>query len=308
METQPQIIARIREDMPNIARSWREERRETGGDESSERMVEMMEELTGIFAGFLESPRGVESFSRGGEIRSLVARIADGQHDLGRDAVGVIEDFSVLRRCVWNSVEEGVDFAGMPGEEVAGFFVKLIQASDWVTEHGLEAFEATAQREMEQALGRAAATDLVTGLPDRDQLNRLLLPAAVREHESFAVVVFDVVNFTEIVAEGKLGRAREILSRLAEAIEEEAPENAVCARFGDDEVCAILPGKTAEDAYQLAERVSSRMREAPDGFDLDAGVAEYPAHGSDAGGLMSETLKALKMAKRVGGGGIVVAH
>jgi diguanylate cyclase (GGDEF)-like protein len=294
--------------MPNIARSWREERRETGGDESSERMVEMMEQLTGIFAGFLESPRGVESFSRGGEIRSLVARIADGQHDLGRDAVGVIEDFSVLRRCVWNSVEEGVDFAGMPGEEVAGFFVKLIQASDWVTEHGLEAFEATAQREMEQALGRAAATDLVTGLPDRDQLNRLLLPAAVREHESFAVVVFDVVNFTEIVAEGKLGRAREILSRLAEAIEENAPENAVCARFGDDEVCAILPGKTAEDAYQLAERVSSRLREAPDGFDLDAGVAEYPAHGLDAGSLMSETLKALKMAKRVGGGGIVVAH
>jgi diguanylate cyclase (GGDEF)-like protein len=308
METQPQIIARIREDMPNIARSWREERRETGGDESSERMVEMMEQLTGIFANFLESPRGVEGFSRGGEIRSLVARIADGQHDLGRDAVGVIEDFSVLRRCVWNSVEEGVDFAGMPGEEVAGFFVKLIQASDWVTEHGLEAFEATAQREMEQALGRAAATDLVTGLPDRDQLNRLLLPAAVREHESFSVVVFDVVNFTEIVAEGKLGRAREILSRLAEAIKEEAPENAVCARFGDDEVCAILPGRTAEDAYQLAERVSSRLREGPDGFDLDAGVSEYPAHGSDAGSLMSETLKALKMAKRVGGGGIVVAH
>jgi diguanylate cyclase (GGDEF)-like protein len=308
METQPQIIARIREDMPNIARSWREERRETGGDESSERMVELMQQLTGIFAGFLESPQGVEGFSRGGEIRSLVARIADGQHDLGRDAVGVIEDFSVLRRCVWNSVEEGVDFAGMPGEEVAGFFVKLIQASDWVTEHGLEAFEATAQREMEQALGRAAATDLVTGLPDRDQLNRLLLPAAVREHDSFAVVVFDVVNFTEIVAEGKLGRAREILSRLAETIKEEAPDNAVCARFGDDEVCAILPDRTAEDAYQLAERVSSALREAPDGFDLDAGVADYPAHGPDAGSLMSETLKALKMAKRVGGGGIVVAH
>lgn len=308
METQPQIIARIREDMPNISRSWREERRETGGDESSERMVAMMEELTGVFAGFLESPRGVESFSRGGEVRSLVARIAAGQHDLGRDAVGVIEDFSALRRCVWNSVEQGVDFAGLAGVEVAAFFVKLIQASDWVTEHGLEAFETTAQREMEQALGQAAATDLVTGLPDRDQLNRLLLPAAVREHETFSLVVFDVVNFTQIVAEGKLGRAREILGRLAEAIRGGAPGNAVCARFGDDEVCAILPGSTAEDAYQLAELVSSRLREGPDGFDVDVGVAEYPAHGADAGQLMSEILKALKMAKRVGGGGIVVAH
>jgi diguanylate cyclase (GGDEF)-like protein len=308
METQPQIIARIRQDLPNILASWREERRETGGDESSERMVGLMEGLIGVFASFLESPRGVESFNRGGEIRSLVARIAAAQHDLGRDAVGVIEDFSVLRRCVWNSVEQGVDFAGMPGEDVAAFFVKLIQASDWVTEHGLEAFEATARQEMERALGRAAATDLVTGLPDRDQLNRLLLPAAVREHEAFSVVVFDVVNFTETVAEGKLGRAREVLGRLAEAIREAAPEDAVCARFGDDEVCAILPGSTAEDAYQLAELVSSRLREGPDGFDLDAGVAEYPNHGADAGHLMAETLKALKMAKRVGGGGIVVAH
>jgi GGDEF domain-containing protein len=50
------------------------------------------------------------------------------------------------------------------------------------------------------------------------------------------------------------------------------------------------------------------LREGPDGFDLDAGVAEYPTHGADAGHLMAETLKALKMAKRVGGGGIVVAH
>ena len=308
METQPQIIARIREDMPNILRSWREERRETGGEESSERMVALMDELTGVFAGFLESPQGVESFSRGGEIRSLVARIAAAQHDLGRDAVGVIEDFSVLRRCVWSSVEGGVDFAGMSGGDVAAFFVKLIQASDWVTEHGLEAFEATARREMERALGRAAATDLVTGLPDRDQFTRLLLPAAVRDHEVFSVLVFDVVNFTETVAEGNLGRARELLSRLAEAIREAAPEDAVCARFGDDEVCAILPGRAAEDAYQLAERVSSGLREGPDGFDLDAGVAEYPANGADAGHLMAETVKALKMAKRVGGGGIVVAR
>jgi diguanylate cyclase (GGDEF)-like protein len=308
METQPQIVARIRQDMPNIARSWGEERREGGGDETSARLVGMMEELTGVFAGFLESPSGITGFSRGGEIRSLVARIADAQHDLGRDAVGVIEDFSVLRRCVWNSVEEGVEFAGIRGEDVAAFFVKLIGASDWVTEHGLEAFEETARREMEQALGRAAATDLVTGLPDRDQLSRLLLPAAVREHDSFSVVVFDVVNFTEVVAEGKLGRAREVLGRLAQTIETSAPEDAVCARFGDDEVCAILPGRTAEDAYQLAEKVSELVRGAPDGFDLDAGVAEYPVHGADAGSLMAETLKALRMAKRVGGGGIVVAH
>jgi hypothetical protein len=41
---------------------------------------------------------------------------------------------------------------------------------------------------------------------------------------------------------------------------------------------------------------------------VDVGVAEYPAHGTGLGQLMGETLKALKMAKRVGGSGIVVAR
>lgn len=308
MDTPPQIVDRIRQDLPGIAKSWREERREFGEDAPSASMVARMEELTSVFAGFLESPAGVEDFSLGGEVRALVARIADDQHALGRDAVGVIEDFSVLRRCLWRSVEGGVDLSQASGSEVAGFFVKLLQASDWVTEKGLEAFEETAMREMERALVRAEATDLVTGLPEREQFNRLLLPAAVRDHERFALLVFDVVDFTETVAEGKLGRARAVLRRLAETIEEVAPETAVCARFGDDEVCAILPDSNSEDAFRVAERVSARLAEDPDRFEVDAGVAEYPAHGTDPSELMAEMLKALGLAKRVGGGGIVVAR
>ena len=287
---------------------WKEARGEIGASEPSGRMVARMEELTSIFAGFLESSEGVEGFNRGGEIRTLVARIADDQHALGRDAVGVIEDYSVLRRCVWRSVEGGVDLSGASGSEVARFFVKLLQASDWVTEQGLQAFEETAMREMERALVRAEATDLVTGLPDREQFNRLLLPAAVRDHERFAVLAFDVVDFTETVAEGNLGRARDVLRRLAETVADAAPETAVCARFGDDEVCAILPGGNSEDAYRVAELVSARLAEDPDGFEVDAGLAEYPANGASASELMTETLKALGLAKRVGGGGIVVAR
>ena len=308
METPPQIITRIRQDLPNILTSWKEERKGFEEDEASRRLEAGMEELISVFAGFLESPRGVESFSLGGEIRSLVARIADDQRELGRDAVGVIEDFSVLRRCLWRSVEKGVDLSEASGIEVGRFFVKLMQASDWVTEQGLEAFEATALREMEQALGRAEATDLVTGLPDRDQFNRLLLPAAIRDLDKFSVLAFDVVDFTETVAEGNLGRARGILRLLAETVADVAPETATCARFGDDEVCAILPDSSGEDAYGVAERVSERLAQSSDGFEVDAGVAEYPAHGSNASELMAETLKALTMAKRVGGGGIVVAR
>ena len=187
-------------------------------------MLAGMEELVSVFVGFLRSTETVETFSRGGATRALVDRIAEHQHDLGRDAVGVIEDFSVLRRCIWRSVEAGVDLGGLHGREVSGFFAKLMQASDWLTETGLEAFDAIVRREMEQALGRAAATDLVTGLPDRDQLNRLLLPRAIDSHERFSVAVFDVADFTETVAAGKVKRARKVLRTLAEAVQKSSPQ------------------------------------------------------------------------------------
>src|SRR5215211_117306 len=273
MENASRIPDRIEEDASGIVACW--EARRGGEDEDGvyEHTLAGMEELISVFVAFLRSTQTVETFSRGGATRALVHRIAEYQHDLGRDAVGVIEDFSVLRRCIWRSVEAGVDLAGLHGGEVSGFFAKLMQASDWLTETGLEAFDSIVRSEMEQALGRAAATDLVTGLPDRDQLNRLLLPRAIDAHEQFSVAVFDVADFTETVAAGKVKRARKTLRTLAEAVRE---------------------------LERLAENGAD--------FEVDVGIAEYPAHGKVAGELMAETLKALNMAKRVGGSGIVIAR
>jgi diguanylate cyclase (GGDEF)-like protein len=307
MENASSIPDRIEEDAAGIVACW--EARRGGEDEDGVfgRTLAGMEELVSVFVGFLRSTETVETFSRGGATRALVHRIAEYQHDLGRDAVGVIEDFSVLRRCIWRSVEAGVDLAGLHGEEVSGFFAKLMQASDWLTETGLEAFDSIVRSEMEQALGRAAATDLVTGLPDRDQLNRLLLPRAIDAHEHFSVAVFDVAHFTETVAAGKVKRARKVLRTLADAVRESSPEGSIFARFGDDEVCVILPGESSEGGYRVAERVLERLARSTADFEVDVGVAEYPAHGEDTGLLMGETLRALKMAKRVGGSGIVIA-
>ena len=309
MENASSIPDRIRQDLPKIVASWREDRRGDAEDGAYARLTTNMEQLVSVFVDFLHSPESVETFSRGGAIRGLVGEIAEDQHELGRDGVGVIEDFATLRRCIWRSVEKGVDLPALGGGEVSAFFLKLMRASDWVTEAGLEAFDAIVRREMEQALGRAAATDLVTGLPDRDQFNRLLLPEAVASHDRFSVAIFDVAHFTETVAAGEVRRARRVLRRLADVVQEAAPEEAVYARFGDDEISAILPGRGGEEAYRVAESVLERLaEEQEDVFEVDVGVAEYPAHGANAEELMGETLKALKMAKRVGGSGIVVAR
>src|ERR671916_2979143 len=223
MDGTPRISERIREDMPTIVASWRERRRGDAEDGAYSRLVTGMEGLISIFLDFLRSPESVETFSRGGAIRALVHEIAESQHELGRDAVGVIEDFAVLRRCIWRSVEKGVDLSGLDGGDVARFFLKLMQASDWVTEAGLEAFAAIVSREMEQALGRAEATDLVTGLPDRDQFNRLLLPRAAATLDRFSVAVFDVAHFTETVAAGEGGHARGGVGRVPHVGQEGAP-------------------------------------------------------------------------------------
>jgi GGDEF domain-containing protein len=63
-----------------------------------------------------------------------------------------------------------------------------------------------------------------------------------------------------------------------------------------------------EAAYRVAEAVLERLAGGDDGFEVDVGLAEFPEHGADPGELVGEALKALKMAKRVGGSGIVVAR
>ena len=308
VESSSRIPEEIRNKTSEILALWRENRVEEPEPEAASRLTERMERMVAVFADFLQSPDSVETFTQGGKIRSLVREISSCQHELDRDAVGIIEDFAVLRRAVWRSVEGSVDLHTLDGAEVARFFTKMLQASDWVTEAGLEAFEATVREEMQEAVGQAAATDLLTGLPDRERFNRLLLPQAIESHEKFSLVVFDIADFSDTVAEGEIDQARNALRSLAEAVADSVHEEAVCARFGDDEVCALLPGLGGEEAYQVSESVLERLVAEELDFEVDVGVAEYPSHGADADKLVRASLEALSIAKRVGGSGIVVAR
>jgi hypothetical protein len=124
MERASRIPDWIDEDVVGIVSCW--QTRRGGEDEDHDRMLAGMEELVSVFVGFLRSSETVATYSRGGATRALVERIAGCQHELGRDAVGVIEDFVVLRRCIWRSVESGVDLAELHGAEISGFFAKLM--------------------------------------------------------------------------------------------------------------------------------------------------------------------------------------
>ena len=124
MESTSHIPDRIGQDLPKIIASWREVRRGDIEDGAYSRLTTAMEQLVSVFIEFLRSPDSVETFSQGGAVHGLVAEIAEAQHELGRDGVGVIEDFAVLRRCIWRTVEKGVDLPALGGGEVAAFFLK----------------------------------------------------------------------------------------------------------------------------------------------------------------------------------------
>jgi hypothetical protein len=64
----------------------------------------------------------------------------------------------------------------------------------------------------------------------------------------------------------------------------------------------------AEDADRLAEQVLNRLTEGPEDLRSDAGITGYLEHRSDAGKLVTAECKALNIARRLGGSGIVVAH
>lgn len=302
------IAEEIKAGLPDVLSRWRDARKGAVHEESYSELVDGMERLLEVFTEFLRSPSPIEEFSREGATRALVQELCGYQREVGRDAVGVVEDYSALRQCVWGFVEERVNLSEFDGGEVSRFFVKLMQASDWASEAGLQAFDDIVHRDMESALGQAAATDLLTGLPDRELFNRRLLPRTLSEHDRVALVIFDLANFSDTVATEGVARGREALLRLAGAVEEVVPEEAVFARFGDDEICTVLPGISAEGAYDLAEEVLRRLTEGPEDLPADAGVAGYPEHGGDAGELLNAAFRALNTAKRVGGSGIVVAR
>ncbi len=306
MRDVPGIAEEIRAGVPDILGMWQKVRGNAADEDTF--LAEGVGRLLVIFTEFLQSPSSLEGFSRQGATRALVEEISGLQHELGRDAVGVIEDYAALRRCVWRFVEERVDLWKLDGGEVSRFFAKLMQASDWVTEAGLQAFEGIVRRNMESALGRAAATDLLTGLPDRDLFNLRIFPRAIEEHDLVALVVFDLAGSSQTVAGGQVARVREALLRLADVVGETVPEEAVRARFGDDEICTILPGFSTEDAYRLADEVLLRLSRDSQDLRADAGVAGYPEHGESADEVVAAAFKALKTAKRVGGSGIVVAR
>jgi len=151
---------------------------------------------------------------------------------------------------------------------------------------------------------RQAATDDLTGLPNRRWFDRRLreaITAAGREGRELAVLVIDLDHFKWL--NDTLGHhaGDRVLAELGPRLRTALREGDGLARLGGDEFAAVLQdaGSAAGAAARIAAVLEARV--SVEGIDLQVaasiGVALYPEHGTDAVTLLRRADVAMYEAK-----------
>ena len=163
----------------------------------------------------------------------------------------------------------------------------------------------------ERSLAELAATDSLTGLPNRRQLDQVLRrewARAQRTQRPIAVLMIDVDHFRSFNERHGHHGGDEALRRVAGAIGcSLLRPTDLAARFGGEEFVAVLPDTDQRGAMILAERIRLSVQAlAPYGEDekpvsVSIGVGVYvPGSSTSLGELMASADEALYRAKRNG--------
>jgi diguanylate cyclase (GGDEF)-like protein len=148
-------------------------------------------------------------------------------------------------------------------------------------------------------LAELAATDPMTGLPNRREFDKFLhqLP-----RETYSIVAIDIDDLKPVNDTYGHDAGDELITAVSQALNGVLRTGDVLARLGGDEFCALLHGANAEGAALVARR----MRAAVAALDLPSGrsaVSIGCATGrssDDIGLVMKAADKALYAAKRSG--------
>jgi diguanylate cyclase (GGDEF)-like protein/PAS domain S-box-containing protein len=169
--------------------------------------------------------------------------------------------------------------------------------------------EVTRRKRMEELLSRDAATDPLTGLPNRRAFDAALEAHLAQGHPAGAghLAIFDLDHFKSV--NDRFGHATgdTVLVGFGELLRGSTRDGDAIGRIGGEEFVALLGGTGLQTAQEVCERIRSRLADtlfrAEDGrlirATLSVGLAPLEP-GADAATVLAAADRALYRAKALG--------
>jgi diguanylate cyclase (GGDEF)-like protein len=155
---------------------------------------------------------------------------------------------------------------------------------------------------------RMAHTDPLTGLANERTVARILeleLARAGRQGSEVSLALFDVDDFRAANASGGHEVGDDILRRVAAVLAESVRLVDTVGRIGGDEFVLVAPGSAgAMVARRVIDAVTALPAVAGLTMSVSAGVARFPADGTDTESLIAAATSALDRAKDEGAGSV----
>jgi diguanylate cyclase (GGDEF)-like protein len=157
---------------------------------------------------------------------------------------------------------------------------------------------------------RTAATDALTGLPNRRSFIESAqreLHRADRQHLQTSVLMLDLDHFKEVNDTYGHPVGDLVLASFARALLSTLRPFDVVGRYGGEEFCVLLPGTGIDEAVSIAERIRLvtsntlvETRTATVAYTVSTGVVQAPADDVSLGDLVDRADRALYQAKASG--------
>jgi len=157
-----------------------------------------------------------------------------------------------------------------------------------------------------------ARTDTLTGLPNRRALEeffRQVQIAAMEQDEPLSVLLIDVDHFKKFNDNYGHGVGDQVLRLVAKALRERVRGNDLPARYGGEELIAVLPSTDLETCTTIAERIRRTIAECQftrrstgevlPQITVSVGVGQFQ-FGESMADLIDRCDRALYLAKKLG--------
>jgi len=232
--------------------------------------------------------------------RFVTTAIADGRTHI--DAIGGVAE----------QAENGADPKSLVASLMNELAKAAARASELETNLGETSRELDAIRESLNEAEQRANTDPLTGLPNRRALDEFLSAsqlAAMENSEPLSVLLIDIDHFRKFNDKFGHGVGDQLLRLMANALRERLGGKDLPARYGGDELIAVLPGVKLAACEAMAELIRKSISECRitrrstgdvlPGITVSIGVAQFRTSESTAE-LVERCDRAVSLAKRIG--------